>query len=144
MLFMTEFNNAFTMAVTHSSCTSNNELDDDNDTNDDASGNDAARPIAGPSKRRRTSPEVSSMDEESSEIEDGGRPLSGPPSGIPSTIEGDFSDDEEPNVGGDADDSKDCSNVRDDEDGNNVGDDEDPDAKAACIDADLVASVGNE
>ena len=102
-LFVNKFNNAYVMAVTHSSRTS------DNGPDDDASGNDAARPIAGPSKRRRTSPEVSSTGEESSEIEDDGRPLSGPPSGVPST----------------------------------VGDDEDLDADAACIDADLVASVGN-
>ena len=81
-LFMNKFNNAYVMAVTHSSRTSDNGPDDD----DNASGNDAARPIAGPSKRRRTSPEVSSTGEESSEIEDDGRPLSGPPSGVPSTV----------------------------------------------------------
>ena len=86
-LFVNKFNNAYVMAVTHSSRTSDNGPDDNNnDDNDDASGNDAARPIAGPSKRRRTSPEVSSAGEESSEIEDDGRPRSGPPSGVPSTV----------------------------------------------------------
>ena len=81
-LFVNKFNNAYVMAVTHSSRTSDNGPDDD----DDASGNDAARLIASPSKRRRTSPEVSSTGEESSEIKDDGRPLSGPPSGVPSTV----------------------------------------------------------
>ena len=86
-LFVSKFNNAYVMAVTHSSCTSNNGPDNNNN----ASGNDAARLIAGPSKHRRTSLEVSSTGEESSEIEDNGRLLSGPPSGVPSTV----SDDED-------------------------------------------------
>ena len=86
-LFVNKFNNAYVMAVTHPSRTSDNGPDnDDNDDNDNASSNDAARLIAGPSKHRRTSPEVSSTGEESSEIEDNGRPLSGPPSGVPSTV----------------------------------------------------------
>ena len=116
-LFMNKFNNAYIMAVTHSSRTSDNEPDDD-DPDDIVSGNDAAGLIAGPSKRRCTSPEVSSTSEQSSEIKDDSRLLSGPPSGVPST-------------------------VGDDEDRKDVGEDEDPDDEAAHVDADLVASVGN-
>jgi hypothetical protein len=127
-LFATEFNNAHIMTVTRSSRTPENKSDDDNNgdndnddndnDNDDISSNDAARPTAGPSKRKRTSPEFSSMDEESSGIEDNNRPLSG----VPSTIQGDSSDDEELDV---------------------RSNDDDADAEAARIDADLVASVGN-
>ena len=125
-LFVSKFNNAYIMAVTHSSRTSNNEPDDD-DPDDIVSGNDAAGLIAGPSKRRRTSPEVSSTSEQSSEIEDDSRLLSGPPSGVPSTVGGD----------------EDGEDVGGNEDGEDVGEDEDPDAEAARVDADLVASVGN-
>lgn len=128
------FKAAFTLPVTRSSRTSGNEDDDDGD----ASGDNATRPVAGPSKRRRTSSGVSSTGEDSSEVEGDGRPLSGPPSGVPSTVEGEFSDDEDPDVGGD---------FSDDEDpdvGGDAGDDQDIDSdEAARIDADLVASVGN-
>lgn len=60
-----------------------------------SSGEDSARPIAGPSKRRRSSPSAASTGEHGSASEDDGRPLSGPPSGVPSTTSGDFEDNEE-------------------------------------------------
>ncbi|KAF9779586.1 hypothetical protein BJ322DRAFT_1024452 [Thelephora terrestris] len=126
-----EFNHAYVMPVTRSSRTSDNE----HDNNDETSGDHISRQIAGPSKRRRTSPGISSTEEESSEIEDDGMLLSRPPSGVPSTIEGDLSHGEEPGVGGNA------GNIDGTDD--DVGDDEDPDAEAAHVDADLIASVGN-